>query len=175
MKKIIGGLFLACTFLSCNQQKTGYVNTEKIVKEYKTMADTQEKYAKINDDLMAELEQKAKDYQGKVEEYQKNQGSMKNSERKKTEQDLMAQRQQLQQEQQMRGRQIQQESQAAIDSIIKEVKDKVKAYGESNGYDFIYGQNDAGSIMYGKEKYDVTEDVIAVLNKTSKGTKDSIK
>jgi len=172
MKKIIGGLFLACTFLSCNQQKTGYVNTEKIVKEYETMATTQDKYAKMNDALMAELEEKAKSYQAKVEEYQKSQGSMKASDREKTEQDLMAQRQQLQQEQQTRGRQIQQESQAAIDSIIKEVKDEVKAYGESNGYDFIYGQNDAGSIMYGKEEYDVTEDVIASLNKSSK---DSIK
>lgn len=175
MKKILGGLFLACTFLSCNQQKTGYVNTEKIVKEYKTMTTMQDKYAKINDNLMAELEQKAKAYEGKIEEYQKNQGSMNNSEREKTEQDLMAQRQQLQQEQQMRGRQIQEESQAAIDSIINEVKDEVKAYGKSNGYDFIYGQNDAGSIMYGKEEYDVTEDVIAVLNKSSKNTKDSIK
>ncbi|HEA28538.1 MAG TPA: OmpH family outer membrane protein [Leeuwenhoekiella sp.] len=172
MKKIIGGLFLALTFLSCNKQKTGYVNTEKIVKEYKTMAATQDRYAKQNDELMADLEQKAKDYQAKVEEYQKNQGSMRASEREKTEQDLMAQRQQLQQEQQMRGRQLQQESQAAIDSIIKEVKGEVKAYGKANGYDFIYGQNDAGSIMYGKEEYDVTEDVIASLNKTEK---DSIK
>lgn len=172
MKKIIGGLFLACTVLSCNQQKTAYVNTEKIVKEYKTMASTQDTYAKMNDDLMAELEQKAKDYQSKVEDYQKKQGSMSASNREKAEQDLMAQRQQLQQEQQVRGRQIQQESQAAIDSVITEVKAKVKAYGESNGYDFIYGQNDAGSIMYGKEEYDVTEDVIATLNKSSK---DSIK
>jgi outer membrane protein len=97
---------------------------------------------------------------------------MKASEREKAEQNLMAQRQQLQQEQQTRGSQIQQESQAAIDSIISKVKSEVKAYGKSNGYDFIYGQNDAGSIMYGKEEYDVTDDVIAVLNKSSK---DSIK
>ncbi|WP_031426863.1 OmpH family outer membrane protein [Flavimarina sp. Hel_I_48] len=172
MKRILGGILLASTFLSCNQQKTAYVNTEKIVKEYKTMANTQDKYAKMNDALMAELEQKAKAYQTQVEEYQKNQGSMSSSQREKAEQDLMSQRQQLQQEQQMRGRQIQQESQAAIDSIIKEVKDEVKSYGESNGYDFIYGQNDAGSIMYGKEEYDVTEEVIAALNKD---TKDSIK
>ncbi|MGB3775563.1 MAG: OmpH family outer membrane protein, partial [Leeuwenhoekiella sp.] len=107
-----------------------------------------------------------------VEDYQKNQSSLRISEREETEQNLMTQRQQLQQEQQMRGRQIQQESQAAIDSIIKEVKDKVKAYGESNGYDFIYGQNDAGSIMFGKEEYDVTDEVIASLNNSSK---DSIK
>jgi outer membrane protein len=172
MKKIIGGLILACTFISCDQQKTGYVNTEKIVKEYKTMAATQDTYAKMNDALMAELEQKAKAYQSQVEEYQKNQSSMKASEREKAEQNLMAQRQQLQQEQQTRGSQIQQESQAAIDSIISKVKNEVKAYGKSNGYDFIYGQNDAGSIMYGKEEYDVTDDVIAVLNKSSK---DSIK
>jgi len=172
MKRIIGGIILASAFLSCDQQKMGFVNTEKIVKEYKIMANTQDKYAKMNDDLMAELEQKAKAYQMQVEEYQKNQSSMSNSEREKTEQDLMAQRQQLQQEQQLRGRQIQQESQSAIDSIIKEVKDEVKAYGESKGYDFIYGQNDAGSIMYGKEEYDVTDDVIAALNKAEK---DSIK
>lgn len=164
MRNIVGGVLVSLTLLGCNKQKTAYVNTEKIVKEYKTMAATQEKYAQLNDSLMAQLQQKAQDFQTKVAEYQEKQGSMRASEREKTEQELMQMRQQLQQEQQMRGGQLQQESQAAIDSIIKIVKDEVMEYGKKNGYDFIFGQNDAGSIMYGKDSYDVTEEVIAALN-----------
>lgn len=164
MRKLVGGVLIGLSLLSCNKQKTAYVNTEKIVKEYKTMAATQEKYAQLNDSLMSELQQKAQEFQSKVAEYQENQGTMRTSEREATEQELMQMRQQLQQEQQMRGGQLQEESQAAIDSIITIVKEEVKTYGEENGYDFIFGQNDAGSIMYGKESYNVTEEVIAALN-----------
>lgn len=164
MKKVVALALLAITALGCQKQKTGFVNTEKVVKEYKDMTSAQDKYSKMNDDLMAELQQKAQAYQTKVQDYQKNMKSMSSTARSKKEQELMQERQQLQQEQQMRSQQLQQESQAAIDSVISKVKKQVEEYGENNGYDYIYGQNDAGSIMYAKDSYDLTDEVIEALN-----------
>ena len=37
------------------------------------------------------------------------------------------------------------------DTLVKKVKDFVKNYGDKNGYTFILGSNEAGSVMYGKE------------------------
>ena len=164
MKKVVALALMAALAMGCQKQKTGFVNTEKVVKEYKDMTSAQDKYSKMNDDLMAELQKKAQAYQAEVQEYQKNMNSMSSSARSKKEEELMKERQQLQQEQQMRSQQLQQESQAAIDSVIGKVKDQVKKYGEKNGYDYIYGQNDAGSIMYAKDSYDVTDEVIKALN-----------
>tara|TARA_R110002020_G_scaffold17479_1_gene61351 strand:- start:172 stop:696 length:525 start_codon:yes stop_codon:yes gene_type:complete len=164
MKKGIILIFTAILAISCNQQKTGFVNTEKIVKEYKEMAVAQKKYGKLNDEMMGDLERKAQSYQIKLDLYQKNVSTMSRSEREQKEEELMTLRQGLQQEQQGRSRQLQQESQGAIDSIIQKVKDHVKDYGEENGYSYIYGQNDAGSVMYGKEDLDLTDEILKELN-----------
>ncbi|MEH6407806.1 MAG: OmpH family outer membrane protein [Leeuwenhoekiella sp.] len=173
MKKIVALVFLALVIVSCDKQKTGFVNTEKIVKDYTEMTEAQSKYTKLNQDMMGDLESKAQSYQMKIDEYQKSGSSMSSSEREKKEQELIGERQQLQQEQQMRSRQLQQESQSAIDTIIKKVKDHVSDYGKKNGYDYIYGQNDAGSILYGKEENDLTDEVLKELNDAYKPVTDT--
>jgi len=67
--------------------------------------------------------------------------------------------------QQTRGGQIQQESQVAVDSVISKVRKFIDAYGEENGYDFIYGKNDSGNVLYGKSELDITDQVLEALNK----------
>ena len=168
MKKIIVLAILSTLIMGCQKQKTGFVNTEKVVKEYKEMSSVQDKYGKMNDSMMAQLQKQAQNYQAQVQDYQKNMNTMSTTARSKKEEELMTQRQQLQQEQQMRSQQLQQESQTAIDSVIAKVKKQVKTYGEENGYDYIYGQNDAGSIMFAKDSYDLTEEVIKALNGSAK-------
>ena len=64
----------------------------------------------------------------------------------------------LQQNLQFEEQQIQKESQTEIDTLIKEVRAFVKNYGETNGYTYILGSNDAGSVMYGSKE-------IALINK----------
>ena len=86
--------------------------------------------------------------------------------------ELAAEAQQLQQERQNRMGKFQVESQRTIDSLITKVKDKVKAYGKANGYSYIYGSNDAGSVLYGKDELDVTEQILTELNTTYKDSKE---
>ena len=78
--------------------------------------------------------------------------------------ELGAEAQQLQQERQARIGQLQVESQKVIDSLITKVKDKVKAYGKKNGYSYIYGSNDAGSVLYGKDELNLTEAILTEMN-----------
>ena len=68
--------------------------------------------------------------------------------------------QQLQQEEQ----QLQQSSQAEMDSLVKKVKKEIKAYGEANGYTYILGGGDGGSVIYGDETNDVTDAILKILN-----------
>ena len=39
-----------------------------------------------------------------------------------------------------------------------------RGYGEDNEYDFIYGANGSGSLMYSKEDFDVTDKLIEYCN-----------
>ncbi|WP_271770057.1 OmpH family outer membrane protein [Aquimarina algiphila] len=167
MKKFLWIAGAVLIFASCNQQieKTGFVNNTKVVSDFKEMKVAQEKWTKRNNEVRAELEEKAKQFQIEVQGYQMIQKSMTKANREKKEQELMAKQQGLQQEQQAKMQQIQQGSQVEIDSIINKVMDYVEEYGKKNGYTYIYGNTDASKvILYGKEELDLTDKILEELN-----------
>lgn len=164
--------------VSCNQksEKTGYVNNTEVVSEFKEMKAAQDKWTQKNNEVRAELEEKAKQFQIEVEGYRNIMKSMTSSNRQKKEQELMTKQQALQQEQQSRLQEIQMGSQEEIDSIISKVKDFIKDYGKRNGYTYIYGETEVGNLFYAKEELNITEKILEELNgKTSDSTAASIK
>ena len=68
--------------------------------------------------------------------------------------------QQLQQEEQI----LQQQGQAEMDSLISKVKDEIKDYGKANGFTYILGGGEGGSVLYGQESKDVTDDILKIIN-----------
>ena len=166
MKKYVWILVCGMVTFSCNQasEKTAYVNNTKIVSEFIEMKQAQDKWTKKNDEVRAELEGKAKEFQQEVQGYQNISKSMSKSNREKKEQELMLKQQTLQREQQTKMQEIQKGSQDEIDSIIKKVKNFVKDYGKNNGYTYIYGETEAGNIFYAKDELDITEEILTELN-----------
>lgn len=151
---------------SCNQQieKTGFVNNTKVVSDFNEMKTAKEKWTKKNNEVRAELEEKAKQFQIEVQGYQNIMKSMSQTNREKKEQELMVKQQGLQREQQTRMQEIQQGSQAEIDSIISKVEGFIKEYGKKNGYTYIYGETEVKNLFYAKEELDLTEKIIEELN-----------
>ncbi|GAA4273250.1 OmpH family outer membrane protein [Aquimarina gracilis] len=166
MKKILWIASAVLILASCNQQtvKTGFVNNTKVVSDFTEMKAAQEKWTKKNNEVRAELEEKAKQFQIEVQGYQNIMKSMSKSNREKKEQELMGKQQLLQREQQQKMQELQQGSQKEIDSIIAKVKDFIKEYGKKNGYTYIYGDTEVSNILYGKEELDLTDEIIKELN-----------
>ena len=164
MKTKFSLLLIALVLASCSKSKSGFVDTQKLFEEYTEMTEVQDKYNKLSEEIRGELQPKIQAFQIKVDLYQKNAQSMSPSERQVKEQELGALQQEIQQMQQARGGQIQQESQAAIDSVISKVRKFIDTYGEENGYDFIYGKNESGNVLYGNKELDITDDILKALN-----------
>ncbi|KKP52758.1 MAG: hypothetical protein A2281_16480 [Bacteroidetes bacterium RIFOXYA12_FULL_38_20] len=53
--------------------------------------------------------------------------------------------------------------------IIKQLNQYVAEYGEENNYDYIFGANNDGSIMYSKESEDITDEVLSYINNKYSG------
>ena len=51
-----------------------------------------------------------------------------------------------------------------MDSIVSQVKKEIKAYGKKNGYSYILGGGEGGSVLYGTETNDLTEEIVKLLN-----------
>lgn len=172
MKKI--GLLLIASFfaIACQNEKSGFVDTEKLLKEYQEMIDTKTRFTAQNDKITAELDLKIKGYQIKEDLFRKNANSMSSKKRQEKYNELQAEAQSIQQEQQSKIGGLQVESQAAIDSLITKVKKKVRDYGAANGYTYIYGSNDAGSVLYGKDNLDLTNTILQELNEAYEAKKE---
>lgn len=57
-------------------------------------------------------------------------------------------------------------------ALVDTVRAQVKAYAKEKGYDFVLCQsNDINNILYAGEAYDVTDEIIALLNKHYKKQK----
>lgn len=171
MKKIGTFIALLVICISCQTEKTGYVDTEKLLTDYNEMTQAKERYTKESNAIQNSFDLRIQGYQIKEDLFVKNRGSMNQSKQQEKINELTAEAQLIQQERQDKLGKLQVESQAVIDSLITKVKDKVKAYGTTNGYSYIYGSNDAGSVLFGKEELDLTNTILNELNEAYTSSK----
>lgn len=166
MKKLVLGLIVLLSLSGCqNQQKIAFVDNKKVVNDYHKKKNFEAKFqVKIDnfnkkaDSLQQAIQMEAQLWQSRAAQMDKT----------KAEQEYQALVQKKQMQDYQLGNEekaLQSEGQKQVDSLIKEVKTFVKEYGKKNGYTFILGANDAGSVMYGAEANDITDVVLAELNK----------
>ena len=53
-------------------------------------------------------------------------------------------------------------------ALVKKVKKEVVAFGKANGYTYILGGGDGGSVLYGTDANDVTDEILKILNEKYK-------
>ncbi len=170
MKKILLLLTVIFSLASCTQ-KIAFVDVEQLMKGYdetKTMeADLKSK----QDKLKFSLDSLALGFQQKVQDYQKKSASMSPQSRQQLEQQLMQEQQQIQGQQQQASQMLQQISQESFQALSKKVDSFVAIYAKDKGYKMILGTNGKGTVMYGDEKLDITEQVLENLNAALKPKK----
>jgi outer membrane protein len=165
MKNIIIVIITMLTFASCQQsQKIGFVDNAKLINEYQEKIDVQDKLQAKVKIYEARRDSIRQAFQIEINEAELKSRKMSQADLQKLSQELQQKDQVIAQRDQFEQQQIAQESQAQNDSLIKKVKNFVKDYGTKNGYDFILGSNEAGSVMYGKADADLTQAILDALN-----------
>ncbi|OQD44265.1 OmpH family outer membrane protein [Croceivirga radicis] len=163
MKKL--GLILGLVIMvSCQQNKIGFVDNVKLMDGYQEKLDVEADYKTKADKLNRKRDSISQAFQMEVQAFQTKANSM--SQKKAQEEYGM-----IQQRGQMMGQSLQQEEQSIqlagqekMDSVVKKVKAKIEAYGKANGYTYILGGGEGGSVLYGEEANDLTEEVLKILN-----------
>jgi len=171
MKKIVVIIALAISIVSCNKPaaevkevKTAYIDTSVLMKEYTEAKDLEAKYKAKGEEkgrqLQAEIDrfkQDASSFQAQAQANGQAWAQQKGAELQKREQQLSYAQQALSQ-------QLQQEGGAEMDSLVTGVKKFIKAYGKEKGYAYIYGTGEPASILYAEDKFDITKEVVKLLN-----------
>lgn len=164
MKKLAIVFLTIISLTACQQQKIGFVDNSVLINEYQERKDAEarlntkiEAFKTRTDSLRSAFELEIKEAELKAR-------TMSQSAIQTLSQELQQKEQVLSQRVQFEQQQIAQESQTLNDSIINRVKAFVQDYGKSNNYNFILGSNEAGSVLYGEEASDLTQEILKALN-----------
>lgn len=180
MKKSLLILGLALALFSCNKEqgtapaaglKTAYVDTERLSKEYEAFKELESQVKVRQEQVKRELEateMKLRQDYAAAESEARVKGpqwaQLKAQELQRRAQELEAKQQQLSNE-------FSSEFGDKNDTLSSKMKKYIKDYGKKNGYDYIFTTADVSSIMYAKEGYDLTDEILKTLNDEFKSAK----
>ena len=178
MKKLVC-IALGLAILSCNKQeekqsfKTAYVDTDKLMEKYQKAIDLEKKYKVKSEEMGRELDAEAKrfqaDYQAASREAQIKGPQW--AQQKATE--LQQREQSINNKQQAMLKEIQNASGVEMDTLVSEMKKFIKEYSKKKNYDYVYGTGAVATILYAKESYDITDELVKLLNESYNLNKDT--
>jgi len=170
MKKSFILFVFAIAIIGCNktsnsnEAKTAYVDTSKLLEESTEAKDIEAKYKAKSEEMGKELEIEVTRFKSDAADFKKNAIANGQAWAEQKGAELQKREQQLTYAQQGMLQQLQQESSVEMDSLVKLYKKLIKDYGKEKGYDYIYGTGEAASILYAKDSYDISKDVIKLVN-----------
>lgn len=163
MKKLLI-LAIAFVFASCNQTKIAYIDIEALMKNYEATK-ALELSLKAKQEIMAkELDSIGAPFQLKVQEYYQNAPKMSSTKRAEVEAALQQENQFIQNKQQQASQMLQLENQEKSEVLTKKVDSFVADFAKVKGYNLILGTSGKGTVLYGNNNLNVTEDILDILN-----------
>jgi len=173
-KKTVILFALAITFLSCNKNtevkefKTAYIDTSKLMEESTEAKDIAEKYKDKSKVMGNQLEVEVNRFKSEAANFQKNAQANGQVWAQQKGAELQRREQELSYAQQAMLQQLQSESGVEMDSLVSTYRKLIKEYGKEKGYDYIYGTGDIASVLYAKDSYDITKEIIKLVNEKYK-------
>jgi outer membrane protein len=166
MKKVIVLVLASVALFSCQQEKTAFVDNEKLIEEYQERKDIEDKYKVKVEALTKKKDSISKALQAEVVVLKAKGANLSPAKQQELYNPYMQKSQFLQQQIQQEEQIMSQQSQAEIDYLLKKINEAISTYGETNGYTYIFGKNKVGSVVYGAEKNDITKIILDDLNKS---------
>lgn len=183
MKRLFLSLLTTAMLVSCAKEsstsvttnnaselKTAFVDTQKLMEENLEAKDIRAKFEAMLEAKGKRFDAEVKLFQQEAANFEKNaqQYGMQWAQTKGNE--LRQKEQYLAQQEQLIMREAQLEGGKEMDSLVKRIKTFIQDYGKENNYDYIYGTGESANVLYAKDSYDITEEIIKILNDKYKST-----
>jgi len=146
--------------------KIVYINADTLLEKYNAFKTQRDALQKKEKDADASLKAKGRALEQDFIAAQKKvqTGTMAPSDVQKEEQRLMQKQQALQQEQERVTKSLMEQTKKVNDELQKVLIDKLKAFKDREGYDFIFSYAAGGQILVSNDSLDITQKVLEELN-----------
>ncbi|POS03002.1 OmpH family outer membrane protein [Flavobacterium croceum] len=170
MKKTLSIFAIVLALFSCNNApetkefKTAYVDTSKLMEESTEAKDIEAKYKSKSEEKGSRIKEAADRLEAEKNSFQSN--AQKNGQvwAQQKYAELQQRNQEIQYASQALMQELQAESGQEMDSLVKRYKKMFKDYGKEKGFDYIFGTGDVATVLYAKDSYDITKDLIKLVN-----------
>jgi outer membrane protein len=149
--------------------KIVYVDSTKLLNEYKGMQDARKAYQQKTSVWKANIDTLSIEVEDAIKKYEKESAKLTVKERKLSEELIRMKQKQLMEYQQAMNNQAQQEDQKMTGDVLTQVNAYLKKYGEEKGYEIVMAATQYGNIAYADESLDITKEVLEGLNKQYSG------
>ncbi|MCZ8168397.1 MAG: OmpH family outer membrane protein [Flavobacterium sp.] len=170
MKKLLVGVVLVLAMISCEKAteakefKTAYIDTSKLLDESTEANDIKAKYEGIAKEKGSRIKVEVDRLEAEQKSFSMN--AQKNGQAWAQQKygELQQRGQEIQYAEQMLTRQLQGEMGIEMDSLVNNYRKTIKDYGKEKGYDYIYGTGESATVLYAKDAYDITKEVVKLVN-----------
>lgn len=158
-------LFSYIVFTNLFQKKIVYVDSMKLIENYKGMTVARNEYKKKADLWQANIDSLVRDIQNEITALEKIKITSNNSAKLAQERLIKTKQSKLEQYQKALSETARNEDNRMTTEVIKEINRVISEYGSTHDYDFILVATQSGNIAYAKEGLDITSDIQIELNR----------
>ncbi len=152
-----------------NDQKVVYVDSSKLLNNYKGMQAARAAYQQKANAWKANIDTLASEVQQQIFTYEKESPKMTVKERLLSQELIRNKQKQFSDYQQAMNTQAQQEDTKMTSDVVTQINAYLKKYGGSKGYKVILAATEYGNLAYADEGLDITNEVLEGLNKEYSG------
>ncbi|SRX52231.1 OmpH family outer membrane protein [Aequorivita sp. CIP111184] len=142
-----------------------YVDINKLMDGYKRTSIEKSKFEEKAKLMQSNVDSLVADWQNELKIYEKERLSLSKKEQELKEELLGNKQERINNYQKAIQGKIKEEDQKGSQTILNDINDYVKEYGEKHKYRIIFGASGSGNIMFANEKSDLTEEILDGLNK----------
>lgn len=164
--------FFGLIFLGYRSYKSPsivYVDSNQLINDYKGMQDARKAYEQKAAAWKANVDTLMNEVRTRIMEYDKQSSKMSAKERQLSKELIRTKQKQLADYQQALNTQAQQEDKKMTAEVIAQINSYINKYGQQKGYTIVMAATEYGNIAYAEEGLDITEEVLAGLNKEYSG------
>ncbi|MEM7549575.1 MAG: OmpH family outer membrane protein [Bacteroidota bacterium] len=149
--------------------KIAYVKSQDLIYAYEGTLEAQQKFNKEKEVWLANVDTLEVNFNRAVNQFNNEYQSMNAKVRAQRSNFLDIQQQQLIDYKSAIDEKIKAEDQKMMQAVLNQVNSFIKRYGKEEGYDVILGTTLSGSVLYGNDKLDITDELLIALNKNYRG------
>ncbi len=160
------GISTIALFQPFTQKRIAFVRSGEIIYKYTGMKDAQQAFEEKVKIWQSNIDTLHSDFRYAVDEFSMTSSSLPVAEQHRRQEHIRKQEEELLQYRQAIEVKSQEEEKTMTQGVLNQINSFITEYGKEHSYDVILGTTMSGSVLYGDDALDITEDVLRELNRT---------